>query len=213
MNEILTRIRKIFNTSDKTQTEIGKLINKTPQYVWRILNIDNINPSKSTIKDICREFNINEDWLRYGTEPMKKIINENDTEYIKGLVSEDNPFFDIIKGIIKTYNSLDKKSQEILQDFSENLLKELNTTSSKENAKKSLETAVKEQTSVTAEKAEEEYIKNCSKLVKKQENNEKPANKKNLEELSDEEQIELYRQELKHEREVKEKSEALRKSG
>ena len=36
---------------------------------------------------------------------------------------------------------------------------------------------------------------------------------KSLEELSDEEQIELYRQELKHEREVKEKSKALRKSG
>ncbi len=195
MNEILTRIRKIFNTSDKTQTEIGKLINKTPQYVWRILNIDNINPSESTIKDICREFNINENWLRYGTEPMKKNINENDTEYIKGLVSEDNPFFDIIKGIIKTYNSLDKKSQEVLQDFSEELLKELNTTSSKENVKESLETATIEQTFVNIEKAEEKY------------------NKKNLEELSDEEQIELYRQELKREREVTEKSEALRKSG
>ena len=36
---------------------------------------------------------------------------------------------------------------------------------------------------------------------------------KNLEELSDEEQIELYRQELKFEREVTEKSEALPKSG
>ena len=36
---------------------------------------------------------------------------------------------------------------------------------------------------------------------------------KSLEELSDEEQIELYRQELKREREVTEKSEALRKSG
>lgn len=44
-------------------------------------------------------------------------------------------------------------------------------------------------------------------------NDTKPENKKNLEELSDEEQIKLYRQELKHEREVKEKSEALRKSG
>lgn len=36
---------------------------------------------------------------------------------------------------------------------------------------------------------------------------------KNLEELSDEEQIELYRQELKFEREVTEKSEVLPKSG
>lgn len=212
MNEILTRIRKIFNNSDKTQTEIGKLINKTPQYVWRILNIDNINPSESTIKDICREFNINEDWLRYGAEPMKKNIIENDTEYIKGLVSEDNPFFDIIKGIIKTYNSLDKKSQDTLQYFSEELLKELNMASSKENTKESLEAATKEQISITIEKAEED-IKNHSRSVKKQENNEKPANKKNLEELSDEEQVELYRQELKHEREVTEKSEALRKSG
>ena len=74
MNEILIRIRKVFNDSNKTQTEIGKLINKTPQYIWRILNIDTINPSESTIKDICREFNINEKWLINGTEPMKKMM-------------------------------------------------------------------------------------------------------------------------------------------
>ncbi len=58
-----------------------------------------------------------------------------------------------------------------------------------------MEAATIEQTFVNIEKADEEY------------------NKKDLEELSDEERVESYRQELKFEREVTEKSEALPKSG
>lgn len=66
MNEILLRIRKVFEMSGKNQTEIGKAISKTSQYVWKLLNDDKANPSDSVIKDICREFNINETWLRTG---------------------------------------------------------------------------------------------------------------------------------------------------
>lgn len=66
MSETLLRIRKVFEKSGKTQTEIGKLISKTSQYVWKLLNDDKANPSDSVIKDICREFNVNEEWLKTG---------------------------------------------------------------------------------------------------------------------------------------------------
>lgn len=160
MSEILFRIRQVFNDSHKSQTEIGKSINKTPQYVWRILNIDNINPSESTIKDICREFNINENWLRYGTEPMKSSSEDEIAEYVNNLLADDNPFYDLIKGIMKTYDKLDCKSQEVLQHFSEELLKELHTSVNEKLSNTNpvtTEAATSETYSVR--EAEEEYIK------------------------------------------------------
>ncbi len=181
MNEILIRIRKVFNDSNKTQTEIGKLINKTPQYIWRILNIDTINPSESTIKDICREFNINEKWLINGTEPMKK--NDGDiSEYLNNFISENNPFYDIIKGIIKTYVNLDGKSQKTIQNFSEELLKELHTISNDEYSEKIFEAATIE----------------------------KPENI-NFTDASIDKQVELYRKELEYEEKVREESKVLLK--
>ena len=70
MKDILGRIRIVFKDSQQTQTEIGKKISKTSQYVWKLLNNDSIKPSDSVIKDICREFNVNENWLRTGEGEM-----------------------------------------------------------------------------------------------------------------------------------------------
>lgn len=71
MNETLLRIRKVFEESGESQTCIGKKIHKTSQYVWKLLNDDNANPSESVIADICREFEIDEDWLRTGEGEMQ----------------------------------------------------------------------------------------------------------------------------------------------
>ena len=47
MTDILIRVREVLLESQKSQTEIGKAIRKTPQYVWKLLNDDNANPSKN----------------------------------------------------------------------------------------------------------------------------------------------------------------------
>ena len=47
MTDVLARIREVLLESQKSQTEIGKAISKTPQYVWKLLNNDNANPSDS----------------------------------------------------------------------------------------------------------------------------------------------------------------------
>lgn len=53
-----------------TQKEFGEQIGLKANSVSDIEKGKN-NPTEQTIKAICREFNINEDWLRYGNEPMR----------------------------------------------------------------------------------------------------------------------------------------------
>lgn len=74
---------------------------------------------------ICIKHGISEEWLRYGIEPMKKPVEDEIAECVEDLLSTENPFYDLIKGIMKTYKKLDDKSQEVLTTFSEELLKEM----------------------------------------------------------------------------------------
>lgn len=130
METMLTRLRKIFLDSGESQTAIAKKTNVTSAYIWKILNNDSVRPRDLFIDSVCREYNINEDWLRNGTgEMFKKIPAEDETAaYVSELLEdEDNPLYSIIKGIMKTYSQLDNKSQEILRDFSKSLLHNMNT--------------------------------------------------------------------------------------
>lgn len=77
------------------------------------------------IKLICSVFSINEEWLRTGTGEMYDLPEDETAAIVSDLLEEDNPFYDIIKGIMKTYQGLDEKSQKILLDFSEELLENL----------------------------------------------------------------------------------------
>lgn len=112
MNEILKRIRIVFRESGKSQTEIGKLIGKTPQYVWRLLNVDDINPSNSTIEDICRKLSINEEWLRNGKEPMNLPASAKFSSYL-GEISAGDDY--LIQDIIEIYMGLDQQSKDALR--------------------------------------------------------------------------------------------------
>lgn len=119
MNEILIRIRQVFESSEKTQTEIGKKINKTPQYVWKLLNDDNANPSKSVINDICREFKVNENWLRTGEggdDNMFTKVSEDDRYSLNlgKLTATENEF---IKNGVNLLAETDPEKLKILEEF------------------------------------------------------------------------------------------------
>lgn len=118
MNEILVRIRKVFDSIDKSQTEIGKKINKTPQYVWKLLNDDNVNPSGSVINDICREFAVNEEWLRTGEGEMFEELTEQQKllKYTGLLLKDkDSTVANAIQTLIITYEQLDAPSKATLE--------------------------------------------------------------------------------------------------
>lgn len=68
MNCRIKQIRK--DVLKMTQKEFSAKLGLSENFIWQIEKGDR-TPSDRTVKDICREFDINESWLRYGTGDMK----------------------------------------------------------------------------------------------------------------------------------------------
>lgn len=69
MNEINDRISAIVSATGLTKTAFAKQLNVTQQYISNLC-LGKKTPSDRTITDICREFNVNEAWLRTGEGEM-----------------------------------------------------------------------------------------------------------------------------------------------
>lgn len=76
MDNINSRIAACIEATGLTKTAFAERINVSQQHVSRISK-DGI-PSDRTILDICREFNVNEQWLRTGEGEMFLHITRRD---------------------------------------------------------------------------------------------------------------------------------------
>lgn len=73
MKDRLKQIRKSLNLS---QAEFGSRVKLSQNYIWMIEKGDRV-PADRTISDICREFGVNEIWLRTGDgEPFQQESRE-----------------------------------------------------------------------------------------------------------------------------------------
>lgn len=83
-------------------------------------------PIDAVVSLICKEYNVNENWLRTGEGDMFVQLPEEDevAAYVSDLLEDDgeNPLYLIIKEIMHTYNEVSPKSQEVLREFSNKLL-------------------------------------------------------------------------------------------
>lgn len=122
MSDILLRIRTVFLDSGKSQTEIGKMIGKTSQYVWKLLNNDNSKPSESVLRDICRVFGISYLWLTEGIEPMKGTVDSDSLARIDDLMMGENEF---AKNLFKEFAKLDDSEWKALEKLIKNIAKEI----------------------------------------------------------------------------------------
>lgn len=114
MNERLKQIRK---TRSMNQEEFGKKLGVTKTAISK-MELGTYNITDSMIKLICNEFSINENWLRHGEGKMyNDLLPKSDTAtYVSSLLIKDNPFNDLIKALMNSYEKLDPKSQEIIND-------------------------------------------------------------------------------------------------
>ena len=65
-----SRIKMIRQNEGLTQSQFADKIGLSRNYV-AMIEIGQREPSDRTISDICRIFDIQEDWLRHGLEPMR----------------------------------------------------------------------------------------------------------------------------------------------
>lgn len=75
MNNRFKRLRK--DELRMTQKEFAAKINLSENFVWMIEKGERV-PSDRTILDICREFNVNETWLRTGEGEMFNDMSRAD---------------------------------------------------------------------------------------------------------------------------------------
>ena len=121
MKERIKELRKILGlTQQKFADRLGLKRQTIAAY-----EIGNIEPSESTLLLICKEFSVNKEWLITGKGETFDIPEDEVAAVVSDLLEEDNPFYDLIVGIMKTYKKLDDKSKDALKNLSKELLDNL----------------------------------------------------------------------------------------
>lgn len=131
-SDINQRFRQLRETLNKTQTEWADIIGLSRSGIADI-EAGRRNVTEKHIKLLCVEpiqgKYINEEWLRSGNgEPFKELPEEDEVAaYVSDLLEDEdgNPLYSIIKEIMHTYSELTPKSQEVIRNFSAQLLKNL----------------------------------------------------------------------------------------
>lgn len=119
------RVRMLRKELDLTLEKFAKPLGVGKTAISNIEN-ESRNLTDQMIISICREYNVNEEWLRSGEgTPFKKLSKEEEiASYVEDLLSDgtENPLYEIILDIMRTYSELTPKSQEVLRYFSRRLL-------------------------------------------------------------------------------------------
>ncbi len=118
MNNRIVQLRKSVGW---TQDEFAEKMGISKNYVSLIENGKKI-PSDRLVSAICREFNVNKEWLQTGTGNIYNLPEDEVAAVVSDLLEEDNPFYDLIIDILKVYQQLDSKSKDVLQNLCKKLL-------------------------------------------------------------------------------------------
>lgn len=111
------RIKQIRKEAGLTQVEFGSKIgvkgNTVTNYETGLRN-----PTDAVILSICREFNINEEWLTDGIGEMKKTAGRKLSGYLSEIATGDDEF---IQNLIEVYMELDPTSKEALKEIAKKM--------------------------------------------------------------------------------------------
>lgn len=121
MNE---RIRKLRKTLDLTQQEFSSRIGTTANVLTNY-ETGRRNPSASVINNICKTFNVNEEWLRTGEGDMFIEIPKEDEvmKYMALLLKDENDIVaKAVTGFVLEYEKLNQPNKEVIQDLLKNTL-------------------------------------------------------------------------------------------
>lgn len=110
LKERLKKLRKMLGL---TQREFGERIGVKPNTI-ATYEIGRNEPIDAVVSLICREFNVNEVWLRTGKEPMFAEISEDEelTQIFSAIAVSDDA---LIKRIIRAYWKLSDNEKEIVR--------------------------------------------------------------------------------------------------
>lgn len=123
------RIKELRNALNLTQQAFADRIG-TARGNIACYEVGKNTPSDAVITLICREFNVNEEWLRTGEGEMFKELLPTDevASYAADLMYHDeaeNPFYGLIIEMMRTYHELDESSRQAAFNYFKLLKKNL----------------------------------------------------------------------------------------
>lgn len=114
------RIKQIRKEANVSQEEFASAIGLSRNMVAQV-ETDKAIFSERTIKDICRIYNVNEEWLKYGTGQMYKPRSENQiiAEFVNE-VMESKPD-DFRKRLINALSQLNEDEWKVLEELAKKM--------------------------------------------------------------------------------------------
>ena len=118
MNE---RIRELRKALDLTMERFGEVIGVSKS---SISNIENGNRSltERMFKDICREFDVNEEWLRTGEGKMFNELSRSEkiAVFLTDVLKDEDDSFR--KQFIEAFSELDLNDWKVLEGICNNII-------------------------------------------------------------------------------------------
>lgn len=119
IGERIRLLRK--NELKMTQDDFASKIDISRSNIGNI-EIGRIAVTERIIASICREFSVNEEWLRTGNGEMFVPLTRDQliTDFAADLIMEDNTFK---KRLVEALAKLDESEWEVLEKLAESLIK------------------------------------------------------------------------------------------
>lgn len=124
---MIKRVKELRKNLKLSQADFGKRIGLTRD------NIANIEGGRAEIKDVfiksvCRDFNVNEAWLRTGEGEM---FNDHDdiAEVVSEIMEKTNPLYAMIVDMVKAYTALDEPSKAAINNLMAKLRENVKSSS------------------------------------------------------------------------------------
>lgn len=120
VNLLKERIKELRKTLDLTLEEFGNKIGVTKTTISRIENGVN-SVTNQMLTSICREFNVNEEWLRTGEGEMFVPLTRSEAiaEFAGSLMKEEDASFK--KRLIEALAKLNEQEWEVLEGIARKL--------------------------------------------------------------------------------------------
>lgn len=151
--DIGNRINSIIKSLNIKKVRFAERIRVDQSYVTQLTN-NKRKPSDRIIADICREFNVREEYLRCGEEPMFVNTPSSTMEQLKKEFNLDEFSYNLVYEYLK----LEPDQRDVVRNFFYSVVKEDETAVTSDSISSD---------ACTVEEAEKAYIKSRSRTAKK----------------------------------------------
>lgn len=119
------RIKEIRKTLNLTLEKFGQNLGVTKTAISRLEKGER-GCTEQMLKLICKEYNVNEEWLRNGTGEMFHVPEDEIASILSEIIENpESEFYKMVLQLAHTYAELTPDSQRVIDEYTKKLLDKL----------------------------------------------------------------------------------------